>query len=35
MSDSHLYKLAGNAVSVPVVQLIAKRLVPLMLEAQE
>ena len=35
MSDSHLYKLAGNAVSVPVVQLIAKRLVPLLLEAQE
>jgi DNA (cytosine-5)-methyltransferase 1 len=30
MSDSHLYKLAGNAVSVPVVQLIAQRLVPLL-----
>jgi len=30
MSDSHLYKLAGNAVSVPVVKLIADRLVPLL-----
>ena len=26
IADSHLYKLAGNAVSVPVVQLIAERL---------
>lgn len=26
MSDSKLYKLAGNAVSVPVVQLIADRI---------
>lgn len=32
ISDSHLYKLAGNAVSVPVVQLIAQRLVPLLSE---
>jgi len=30
LSDSHLYKLAGNAVSIPVVRLIAERLVPLM-----
>lgn len=30
LADSHLYKLAGNAVSVPVVQLIARRLVPLL-----
>ena len=32
IANSHLYKLAGNAVSVPVVQLIANRLVPLMME---
>jgi len=31
IADSHLYKLAGNAVSVPVVNLIAKRLIPLLL----
>ena len=30
MSDTNLYKLAGNAVSVPVVKLIAERLVPLL-----
>jgi DNA (cytosine-5)-methyltransferase 1 len=30
MSDSNLYKLAGNAVSVPVVELIAKRLIQLL-----
>jgi len=30
MSDSKLYKLAGNAVSVPVVKLIANRLIPLL-----
>ena len=30
ISDTNLYKLAGNAVSVPVVELIAKRLVPLL-----
>lgn len=30
LSDSHLYKLAGNAVSVPVVKLIAQRLIQLM-----
>lgn len=28
MADANLYKLAGNAVSVPVVNLIAERLVP-------
>lgn len=32
ISDSNLYKLAGNAVSVPVVTLIANRLIPLLLE---
>jgi DNA (cytosine-5)-methyltransferase 1 len=31
-SDGNLYKLAGNAVSVPVVELISKRLIPLLLE---
>lgn len=30
LSDTNLYKLAGNAVSVPVVQLIAHRLIALM-----
>jgi DNA (cytosine-5)-methyltransferase 1 len=30
LSDSNLYKLAGNAVSVPVVKLIVDRLVPLL-----
>ena len=30
LSDSNLYKLAGNAVSVPVVKLIADRIVPLL-----
>jgi DNA (cytosine-5)-methyltransferase 1 len=30
LADSNLYKLAGNAVSVPVVTLIADRLVPLL-----
>jgi DNA (cytosine-5)-methyltransferase 1 len=30
IADSHLYKLAGNAVSVPVVNLIASRLIPLL-----
>lgn len=30
ISDSSLYKLAGNAVSLPVVQLIANRLIPLL-----
>jgi DNA (cytosine-5)-methyltransferase 1 len=30
LSDANLYKLAGNAVSVPVVELIAKRLIPLL-----
>lgn len=32
IADMHLYKLVGNAVSVPVVKLIANRLVPLLLE---
>jgi DNA (cytosine-5)-methyltransferase 1 len=31
LSDTNLYKLAGNAVSVPVVKLIAERLVPLLM----
>ena len=30
LSDSNLYKLAGNAVSVPVVRLIANRIIPLL-----
>ena len=30
ISDTNLYKLAGNAVSVPVVRLIANRLIPLL-----
>jgi DNA (cytosine-5)-methyltransferase 1 len=30
LSDTNLYKLAGNAVSVPVVTLVAQRLVPLL-----
>jgi DNA (cytosine-5)-methyltransferase 1 len=30
ISDSNLYKLAGNAVSVPVVKLIADRIIPLL-----
>lgn len=32
LADGHLYKLAGNAVSVPVVKLIAQRLVLLLVE---
>jgi DNA (cytosine-5)-methyltransferase 1 len=32
LSDSNLYKLAGNAISVPVVNLIANRIIPLLLE---
>jgi DNA (cytosine-5)-methyltransferase 1 len=32
ISDSSLYKLAGNAVSVPVVNLIANRIIPLLKE---
>ncbi len=31
LSDAKLYKLAGNAVSVPVVELVANRLVPLLI----
>jgi DNA (cytosine-5)-methyltransferase 1 len=34
LADSNLYKLAGNAVSVPVVKLIADRITPLLLEFQ-
>lgn len=30
ISDANLYKLSGNAVSLPVVELIAKRVVPLL-----
>ena len=30
LCDSNLYKLAGNAVSVPVVKLIANRIIPLL-----
>jgi DNA (cytosine-5)-methyltransferase 1 len=30
LSDTNLYKLAGNAVSVPVIQLIANRITPLL-----
>ena len=30
LSDCNLYKLAGNAVSVPVVELIANRIIPLL-----
>ena len=33
IADSHLYKLAGNAVSLPVVQLIANRLIPVLMQA--
>jgi DNA (cytosine-5)-methyltransferase 1 len=33
LADGHLYKLSGNAVSVPVVKLIAERLVPLLVQA--
>lgn len=32
LADSKLYKLAGNAVSLPVVKLIAERLVPMLLQ---
>lgn len=32
ISDTNLYKLAGNAVSIPVVELIAMRLIPLLIE---
>jgi DNA (cytosine-5)-methyltransferase 1 len=32
LSDSNLYKLAGNAVSIPVVKLIANRIIPLLQE---
>jgi DNA (cytosine-5)-methyltransferase 1 len=31
MSDSKLYKLAGNAVSLPIIKLIANRIIPLLL----
>jgi len=32
LCDSKLYKLVGNAVSVPVVKLIADRIIPLLIE---
>jgi DNA (cytosine-5)-methyltransferase 1 len=32
ISDANLYKLAGNAVSIPVVKLIANRIIPLLQE---
>ena len=32
ISDTNLYKLAGNAVSVPIVELIATRLMTLLVE---
>lgn len=32
LSDASLYKLAGNAISVPVVNLIANRIIPLLQE---
>ena len=32
LSDSKLYKLAGNAVSVPIVKLLVDRIIPLLLE---
>lgn len=35
LADSHLYKLAGNAVSVPVVELIVNRLLPLLITQTE
>lgn len=31
LCDSYLYKLAGNAVSVPVIKLIANRIIPLLI----
>jgi DNA (cytosine-5)-methyltransferase 1 len=34
LSDTNLYKLAGNAVSLPVVKLIADRLINLMSDTQ-
>jgi len=34
LSDSNLYKLAGNSVSVPVVKLIADRLINLLLQEE-
>ena len=35
ISDTQLYKLAGNAVSVPVVELIAQRLLGLIVQGKE
>jgi len=34
LADSNIYKLAGNAVSVPVVKLIADRITPLLLHSE-
>ena len=31
LSDSNLYKLVGNAVSVPIIEMIASRITPLLL----
>jgi DNA (cytosine-5)-methyltransferase 1 len=33
LSDTSLYKLAGNAISVPVVKQIANRIIPFLLES--
>jgi DNA (cytosine-5)-methyltransferase 1 len=35
ISDTNLYKLAGNAVSIPIVELISNRLIPLLLVPEE
>ena len=35
LSDTNLYKLAGNAVSVPVVKLIANRIIPLLIKEEK
>jgi len=34
LADSNLYKLAGNAVSVPIVKLIADRIIPLLTQTE-
>lgn len=34
ISDSNLYKLAGNAVSVPIIKLIANKIIPLLLQEE-
>ena len=35
ISDTNLYKLAGNAVSIPIVELISNRLIPLLVPVSE